>query len=138
MYKKIPVEVTEGTVTAKYVDENGVDLDSSVTTTGETGTDYLTTEKTIAGYTFVRVEGEPSGTYTDGEIIVTYVYKKVPVEVEVPNKPKEPDNPTPPVEPEKPKLPDTGVGNESIQISFFMIALGSVMLAIGNRKQKKM
>ena len=138
VYKRVPVVITEGTVTAKYVDENGVELDPSVTTTGETGTDYTTTEKTIAGYTFVRVEGEPSGTYTDGEIIVTYVYKKVPVEVEVPNKPKEPDNPTPPVEPEKSKLPDTGVGNESIQISFFMIALGSVMLAIGNRKQKKM
>lgn len=141
------VPITVGAVTVKYVDEDGIELEPSMTTTGEIETEYTTTPKIIADYTLVRVEGEQSGLYTNGEIIVTYVYKKVPMEVEVPNKPKEPNNPTPPVEPNNPtppvepentKLPNAGIGSESIRISSYMIALGSVMLSIANRKQKKM
>lgn len=68
-------EVSNGTVTANYVDESGNTLATAVTTTGQTGAAYTTSAKTISGYTLLRVDGAASGTYTSGTITVNYVYQ---------------------------------------------------------------
>jgi len=72
-------DVSKGTVIVKYVDENGNEIASSITKTGEVGTSYTTTAKTINGYTLKTTPSNASGQYKDGTITVTYVYKKVVV-----------------------------------------------------------
>ncbi len=69
-------ETTTGTVTAYYVDTDGNTIADSVTTSGDTGTSYATSAKTVSGYTLSGVEGSESGTYTSGSITVTYIYAK--------------------------------------------------------------
>ena len=67
---------TTGTVMANYVDTDGNTIATAVTTTGDTGTSYTTSAKTISGYTLSSVQGSESGTYTSGSITVTYIYAK--------------------------------------------------------------
>ena len=69
-------DVSEGTVNVKYVDEKGDEIVSSTTKTGEVGTSYTTTAKTIPGYTLKTTPSNASGTYKNGTITVTYVYSK--------------------------------------------------------------
>ena len=64
------------TVTAKYVDEDGNEIASSVVTTGVVGTAYSTTAKIINGYLLIETPANASGNYTKDAITVTYVYKK--------------------------------------------------------------
>ena len=71
-----PPPVSQGTVKVQYVDEDGNEIASSRTMTGEVGTSYTTTAKTIAGYTLKTTPNNASGTYKNGTITVTYVYSK--------------------------------------------------------------
>lgn len=64
----------KGSVTAKYVDTDGNELSSAITTTDVVGEDYKTEAKDIYGYKLVRVDGEEEGKYIDGTIDVVYVY----------------------------------------------------------------
>ena len=66
----------EGTVVVKYVDEDGNQIASQTTKTGEVGTSYTTTAKTISGYTLKTTPLNANGTYKNGTITVTYVFKK--------------------------------------------------------------
>ena len=69
-----PPPVEEGTVIVKYVDEAGNEIAPQATKTGEVGTSYTTTAPTIPGYTLTTTPYNASGTFRDGNIIVTYYY----------------------------------------------------------------
>ena len=76
VYAKNP-EVVYGTLKVNYIDTNNNLLDSW-TDTQEVGTEYITEQKSFAGYTPKFVLGNPSGTYSTGTTTVTYVYEKIP------------------------------------------------------------
>ena len=65
-------------VTAKYQDETGKPLHDDVVFNGLSGEDYHTEQLKIAGYTFKRVEGSPTGKFGKTAQTVTYVYAKDP------------------------------------------------------------
>ena len=66
-----------GKVIAHYVDTNGTKLLDDVISKDLVGNTYLTSEKEIAGYKLVKVEGKTTGEYTTEDIEVTYVYYKI-------------------------------------------------------------
>ncbi len=69
--------VKEGTVTVKYVDESGNTVAASVTMTGTIGDAYTTTAASVDGYTLKTKPSNASGTYTESDITVTYVYEEI-------------------------------------------------------------
>lgn len=86
-YTKDPIEVTyiytpdkrpdisKGTVTVHYQDQNGTALQPVVVITGNVGDDYTTAMKTIAGYHLKNILGEASGQIATQPLDVTYVYQ---------------------------------------------------------------
>ena len=76
VYAKTPV--AGGNVTAKYVDENSNPIADNVIASGNVGDPYSTTQKDVPGYTFKEVQGNPTGSFTDQDQTVTYVYTKNP------------------------------------------------------------
>jgi hypothetical protein len=78
VYKANSLVESQGTVIAKYEDEAGTEIAASVTTTGDVGNSYTTIQKTINGYTFKEMKvgsANTSGSYVNGTLTVTYVYK---------------------------------------------------------------
>ena len=65
----------KGTVIAKYVDIYGNILSEDVITTDMVGKDYKTYLKYFDGYTLYTIDGEETGKYIDGTIVVTYIYE---------------------------------------------------------------
>lgn len=65
----------KGTVIAKYVDIYGNVLGEDVITTDMVGKDYKTYLKYFDGYTLYTIDGEETGKYIDGTIVVTYIYE---------------------------------------------------------------
>ncbi|KRL28327.1 lectin-like domain-containing protein [Lactobacillus kefiranofaciens] len=96
VYAKTPV--AGGNVTAKYVDENGNPIADDVIASGNVGDPYSTTQKDVPGYTFKEVQGNPTGSFTDQDQTVTYVYTKNPATDNnggtEPNQPGKPGNGT--------------------------------------------
>ncbi|WP_261721499.1 MucBP domain-containing protein, partial [Weissella cibaria] len=96
VYAKTPV--AGGNVTAKYVDENGNPIANDVIASGNVGDPYSTTQKDVPGYTFKEVQGNPTGSFTDQDQTVTYVYTKNPATDNNggtgPNQPGKPGNGT--------------------------------------------
>uniref|UniRef100_UPI0032DEE04A mucin-binding protein n=1 Tax=Leuconostoc citreum TaxID=33964 RepID=UPI0032DEE04A len=96
VYAKTPV--AGGNVTAKYVDENGNPIADDVIASGNVGDPYSTTQKDVPGYTFKEVQGNPTGSFTDQDQTVTYVYTKNPATDNNggtgPNQPEKPGNGT--------------------------------------------
>ena len=70
--------IVSGTVKVRYVDINNNELLTSEILTGRVGTEYNTILKEIAKYKFLRVEGNETGEFVDGELVITYVYEPVP------------------------------------------------------------
>ena len=70
-------EVRTGTVTVKYVDEDGKEIAESVTLTGNVGDAYETAAKDIEGYELKATPANAKGAYTEADQTVTYVYQKV-------------------------------------------------------------
>ncbi|PTM24888.1 hypothetical protein DA798_00080 [Lactobacillus sp. PFC-70] len=70
-------KATQGTITVHYVDENGTAIAEPTTMTGDEGSDYTTTPRTIDGYTLVKTPDNASGKYTAGNLDITYVYQAV-------------------------------------------------------------
>lgn len=66
----------EGVLVVNHVDSDGNRLTEEVTTTDLVGNDYFTEKKNFEGYTFITVEGDPTGKYTQETIYVTYYYDK--------------------------------------------------------------
>jgi uncharacterized surface anchored protein len=74
---------SQGTVKVSYVDVNGNALADGDELTGMVGTDYSTSAKTIDGYTLTAVPENAEGTFVNGVIMVTYVYKAEETEIEI-------------------------------------------------------
>ena len=66
----------KGTVIAKYLDTLGNEIADPIPTKGKVGNDYTTSQKDIEGYVFVRSEGNVTGKYIEGELVVKYIYYK--------------------------------------------------------------
>ena len=66
----------KGTLVINYVDSDGNKLTEEITNIGEVGEDYTTEKKNFEGYTFIMVEGNPTGKYAYGTTYVTYYYDK--------------------------------------------------------------
>ncbi len=66
-------------VTVKYVDTLGNTIADNKILSGNIGDSYQTEQLPINGYTFKESSGNISGTFTDQEQTVTYVYTKDPV-----------------------------------------------------------
>lgn len=64
----------KGTVIAQYVDIFGNVLADDVITKDMVGKDYQTYLKYFDGYQLVTINGEETGKYIDGTIVVVYVY----------------------------------------------------------------
>ena len=65
----------KGTVITKYVDIYGNVLREDIITTDMVGKDYKTYLKYFDGYTLYTIDGEETGKYIDGTIVVTYIYE---------------------------------------------------------------
>lgn len=74
IYTKTPEQA--GDVTVKYQDTAGETIADDVLLTGNIGDTYVSEQKTIDGYTFKEVQGDPTGPFTNQPQTVTYVYKK--------------------------------------------------------------
>ncbi|WP_261911889.1 MucBP domain-containing protein, partial [Lentilactobacillus hilgardii] len=116
VYTKNPV--SGGNVTAKYVDENGNPIADDVVASGNVGDPYSTTQKDIPGYTLKEVQGNPTGSFTDQDQTVTYVYTKNPATDNNgstrSDQPGNPDNGTDTGNPSQPSNPtNNGVINTS-------------------------
>ena len=69
--------VAQGTVIANYVDEQGNTIAQQETTSGDIDTPYVTSQKTIPGYTFKASNGAAtSGNYAANDQTVNYVYTR--------------------------------------------------------------
>ena len=66
----------EGTVTVNYQTIDGVSLDEPVILNGLVGDNYVAEKKAIEGYVFKEVTGNVSGTFTEGNQVVTFIYEK--------------------------------------------------------------
>ena len=66
----------KGTVITKYLDILGNEIADTIPTEGKVGNDYTTSQKDIDGYVFVRSEGNVTGKYIEGELVVKYIYYK--------------------------------------------------------------
>lgn len=82
VYKPTETPVGIRAVTVKYVDESGQDLADSITLSGTIGSDYVSEAKDIDGYTLTTTPENATGTFTDADQTVTYIYKKVETPVE--------------------------------------------------------
>jgi len=64
------------TLTVRYVDESGTDLDEQIVEVYEAGSAYTTAKKEISGYVLSHVEGDAASGIMDGDKTVVYVYGK--------------------------------------------------------------
>ncbi|ANZ59931.1 hypothetical protein AYR61_00215 [Secundilactobacillus paracollinoides] len=71
------------TVTVRYEDTNGNTISDSTTLSGNYGTDYAATAKTLTGYTLNSMTEKTSGTYDVTNPDVVYVYTADPETVTV-------------------------------------------------------
>ncbi|MDT7017539.1 mucin-binding protein [Latilactobacillus curvatus] len=155
-YTKTPV--AGGNVTAKYVDENGNPIADDVIASGNVGDPYSTTQKDVPGYTFKEVQGNPTGSFTDQDQTVTYVYTKNPATDNNGgtglNQPGKPGNGTNNGvintstntgskvnngAVNSPELPQTGENNSQSQTMSFigiLLAFGSLLGFLGIKKRR--
>ncbi|MGX7417265.1 MucBP domain-containing protein [Carnobacterium gallinarum] len=66
-------------VTARYQDEQGNQIATDETFSGNVGDNYATNKLDIPGYTFKEVKGNVNGQYTDKAQEVIYIYTKNPI-----------------------------------------------------------
>lgn len=72
-------EKKEGTVLVHFVDENGNTIAQDETLSGKIGEQYKSEAKTFTGYILKEVPENATGTFTEQQQEVTYVYTKEPV-----------------------------------------------------------
>lgn len=63
-------------VIVKYVDENGKVIKTQKVYVGDLGDSYRIKHPNIAGYKYVRADGNEKGYYVKGDQVLTYVYKR--------------------------------------------------------------
>ena len=120
IYTKNPV--AGANITVNYEDVYGNKIDDSLVISGNVGDPYTTEQKTIKGYAFKSIEGNPTGHYTSDPQVVTYVYTKNGL---TPT-PTSTDSTTPQAGNDK-QLPATGDNQAS---SLAMLIMGIVALLI--------
>ena len=77
VYKQVKTEETvEGKVITKYIDDKGKEIALSETDTNTVGESYTTQAKKIPGYDLITTPENALGTFAEGTITVTYVYKE--------------------------------------------------------------
>ena len=64
-----------GKVIVNHIDEDGKEIASSVIIENQIGETYKTSEVEVDDYILKTVEGETTGTHTEEDIIVTYIYE---------------------------------------------------------------
>ncbi|MDK1717564.1 MucBP domain-containing protein, partial [Dellaglioa algida] len=86
VYVKEEVPVQIGTVTARYVDVTGRQISADINMTGALGTTYKTNQQAIKGYKFKEMlagSASETGKYAKNNLVVTYVYVKEEVPVQI-------------------------------------------------------
>lgn len=76
VYEKSAVPINQGSITARYLDENGQLIKDEEHFTGVLGSSYSLKTPEISGYTFKYVTGVTEGTFTNSPQITTFVYAK--------------------------------------------------------------
>ena len=77
---QLSMKIASGTVTVKYMDEQGNEIAGPETLTGAVGAAYTAEKKSIDGYEFKELQkgsAPESGTFAKADQTVTYVYQKV-------------------------------------------------------------
>lgn len=107
-----------GNLIIKYVDREGNELLSDVTSREMVGRDYQTNAEDIKNYELVEIQGDETGKYIDGTIVVVYVYDKVGGE--------ETGEITP---------PNTGVsvGNDNLLLLLSLVTVGTVGFSLAKK-----
>ncbi|MBC1545940.1 LapB repeat-containing protein [Listeria sp. FSL L7-1435] len=78
IYAKNPTPAKD--ITVQYTDEEGVELATSDILSGNMDEDYVTTAKTITGYTLMETPSNATGKFTENEQIVRYTYRAIQAE----------------------------------------------------------
>ncbi len=138
-YKKSEPAPQRGTVTIKYVDENGQELIGSNELSGIVGEEYKTTPEEIAGYELVETPSNATGTFTEGDIVVTYTYKLVEIPQKDEQDPNTPDKiqTTDKVTVNDKVLPKTGESSATIGTQLLGIMLIGVII-LGTAVKKRL
>ncbi|MGC3053982.1 MucBP domain-containing protein, partial [Enterococcus faecalis] len=68
--------VKEGQVIVKYKDSNGDTLSKEIILKGNIGDSYAAEQKSFEGYTFKKVIGNTSGSFTEAPQTVTFIFEK--------------------------------------------------------------
>lgn len=104
-----------GNLIIKYVDREGNELLSDVTSREMVGRNYQTKAENIENYELVEIQGDETGKYIDETIVVVYVYDKVDA--------GETGEITP---------PNTGVstGNDNLLLLLSLVTVGTVGFAL--------
>ncbi|ECQ6354474.1 TPA: MucBP domain-containing protein [Listeria innocua] len=98
-----PAPVAGANITVNYLDSDGNKIAESDTLTGVLNSNYQATSKKIAGYTLETIPTNATGTFTDTEQTIDYIYKKdtvTPTPITV--NPVDPVKPVDSVNPDKP------------------------------------
>ena len=66
----------EGKVVVRYQDDKGKDIADAEVFSGKIGERFTTERKEIEGYHFKEIQGNSSGTFSEKEQTITYVYTK--------------------------------------------------------------
>ncbi|MBS7576540.1 MULTISPECIES: MucBP domain-containing protein [unclassified Enterococcus] len=69
-------KVENGTVTIKYQDVNGNELAADNNLIGIIGSNYEAEQNIFEGYTFERIEGNQTGTFSNENQVVKFIYSK--------------------------------------------------------------
>ena len=72
-------EIPYGTLKVNYVTEDGEKLSQTIVATDLVGKEYITEQKVFDDYYLKEVIGNKTGTYTEEDTEVTYVYSLIPL-----------------------------------------------------------
>ena len=73
----LKLNMVNGSVTRHYVDTDGNKIHKNIIEYDVVGNKYGTMELDFDNYILVEIKGDEVGTYIDGNIDVTYIYKKI-------------------------------------------------------------
>ncbi|EOH98803.1 hypothetical protein UAY_02071 [Enterococcus moraviensis ATCC BAA-383] len=119
VYTKMPIKMSN--VIVHYEDSAGNKLSEDVTKLGLFGEKFTTELKTIVGYTFKKVHGDMTGTFTDATQVVTYIYEKNHTNIPAKSEPSEGSKQSAEL------LPRTGETKSYLQS---VVLLGYVLISI--------
>lgn len=131
----IPV-IVPAPVNVYYLDEQGNEIAKTVILNGSIGDSYEAEEIKIDGYTLKEVQGNRTGSFSDSEQVVKFIYMKNKEEIE-PTQPTQPTQPThmeniptsspsaPPIGTEKKvdSIPKLGEGQSNILAIFIGVVM---------------